>query len=821
MIHPDQDPAGAAPDSGTEPRAEILIPWREILLVAFAYLCLLAVAYSNVFFQGKSLVYTDNFNPFDSRFLAQNYGDKFVPGGVWEKQHLLQSANFHDPGATWWQWEPAAEFLRTAIQSREFPLWDPYTAAGTQALANLTSALFYPPYLPVILAGNTAFLKNCYFLTTLLGTGLFTYLFLRKHALSREASFLGGVVFIFCGALAQNVGSLIGQAAECLPLALFMTRRFLDRPNAARGLTLAAVFAMISLASFPPVLIGLFAFTAVYAVLAVALGASAAGAGHGRLSLIAGFAFACLLGGGMVAFCYVPFLALMHATPQFAKLYHDAALFRLEPASLFQLFSPALMGGEKIFNQPLLTTRWSPELPYVGVASLAIALLAGTVRRRAADVLFWITAGSTIVLVLKLLGVEPIQSIGRLPVLSHVHVAFYFGIFLDFAVAILAALGLDRLLAGQASRARTTAALAVFAVSLFGLYTTAQAAGAESSPIPEVWRVQWRRCLVVAILASAALLLATTLRSPKARRLLGVALILLCSAEGILNTRYPRQRFWDVWKHPVPYVQKLQQIVGLDRCLGAGAMPANGGSAFGIFQLESLMAFNPPRIREAYRRYFTRQHGLFLAGGVALPSEDFLDRANIKFLVAQEGVTKFVEDAEARHYQTEFRDGSVRIFRRQSLPRYFFTSSYTVKPSSSALALMDRELGEREIVLEKSPETPAAANAAEDPAVEVPEFHRNSFSLRLVAPRPGLVYCSESYFPGWTARVNGKPAEILAANYAFRAVSVPRGPVEVDMSYWPRGLTVGLVVTGLSVLTAAGIALAALFRQRRRAPGRG
>ncbi len=89
--------------------------------------------------------------------------------------------------------------------------------------------------------------------------------------------------------------------------------------------------------------------------------------------------------------------------------------------------------------------------------------------------------------------------------------------------------------------------------------------------------------------------------------------------------------------------------------------------------------------------------------------------------------------------------------------------------------------------------------------------------LHFVAPRPGLVYCSESYFPGWAARVNGNPAKILAANYAFRAVAVPSGPVEVDMSYWPRGFTVGLLVTGLSVLTAAGIALAAFLRKRRSA----
>ena len=179
----------------------------------------------------------------------------------------------------------------------------------------------------------------------------------------------------------------------------------------------------------------------------------------------------------------------------------------------------------------------------------------------------------------------------------------------------------------------------------------------------------------------------------------------------------------------------------------------------------------------------------------------------------------FIRAAESRHYEAEFRDGFVRVFRRETLPRYFFTSAYTVTTSSVALALLDKRLGEREIVLEEPPGAHSAENAPEDPPVEVREFHRNSYSLHLLAPRPGLVYCSESYFPGWTAKVNGKPAKILAANYAFRAVEVPSGPVDVEMAYWPRGFTAGLVITGLSLLAAAGIGLAACLRRRRETTG--
>ena len=74
----------------------------------------------------------------------------------------------------------------------------------------------------------------------------------------------------------------------------------------------------------------------------------------------------------------------------------------------------------------------------------------------------------------------------------------------------------------------------------------------------------------------------------------------------------------------------------------------------------------------------------------------------------------------------------------------------------------------------------------------------------LVAPRPGFVYWSATFFPGWRVKVNGRTAAIRVANYAFRAVEVPAGPVELRFSYWPEGLSVGLAV---SALCAAALAV--------------
>jgi uncharacterized membrane protein YfhO len=45
---------------------------------------------------------------------------------------------------------------------------------------------------------------------------------------------------------------------------------------------------------------------------------------------------------------------------------------------------------------------------------------------------------------------------------------------------------------------------------------------------------------------------------------------------------------------------------------------------------------------------------------------------------------------------------------------------------------------------------------------------------------------ADTDFPGWTARVNGSPVEILNVNLAFKGVVVPAGEVELSLRYEPR-----------------------------------
>ncbi len=76
----------------------------------------------------------------------------------------------------------------------------------------------------------------------------------------------------------------------------------------------------------------------------------------------------------------------------------------------------------------------------------------------------------------------------------------------------------------------------------------------------------------------------------------------------------------------------------------------------------------------------------------------------------------------------------------------------------------------------------------------------------------GMAVISDSWFPGWSATVDGKPARIHEAYASIRGVVVPKGRHRIEMRYRPLSVYLGGLMTACGLLTAAGLA----WRARRR-----
>ncbi|MBQ9461488.1 MAG: YfhO family protein [Clostridia bacterium] len=96
------------------------------------------------------------------------------------------------------------------------------------------------------------------------------------------------------------------------------------------------------------------------------------------------------------------------------------------------------------------------------------------------------------------------------------------------------------------------------------------------------------------------------------------------------------------------------------------------------------------------------------------------------------------------------------------------------------------------------------------------DFYTNGFDAEIkTGDSPELVVFTVPYESGWTAEVNGKPAEIEKVDVGFMAVKVPANTnSSITFTYQTPGLMIGLIVSG------AGIVLFILYMILWRVPKR-
>lgn len=83
----------------------------------------------------------------------------------------------------------------------------------------------------------------------------------------------------------------------------------------------------------------------------------------------------------------------------------------------------------------------------------------------------------------------------------------------------------------------------------------------------------------------------------------------------------------------------------------------------------------------------------------------------------------------------------------------------------------------------------------------------NDAWYRADAPCDGMVVFAETYYRGWTAQVDGKPAPIVPADYAFSAVAVGKGAHVIERRYFPPRLVAGAVCSALGLILLVPIDL--------------
>lgn len=722
---------------------------------------------------------------------------------------------------------PIYRFAAASLSSGDLPLWNPHLYVGAPFLADMQTGLFYPPNLLLFLLSPNFAYKALEWMAVLhiYLAGLFMYLCLRYlepgRPLRMTAALLGAVAYMFSDMFAVHFGNLnLIAVAAWLPLIFLLFWRALRMRRLGLAAGAGVAFGLSTLEGHLQITlyIGL--------ALAVAMVVEASLCHRSRRGWAWSFlalALTAAVAIGLASLVLLPAFEYTRLSPRAGLAYKDAARYSLIPGLLGEMLVPALFSSRE---PSLYWGVWDRvAVGYLGIFPLILAGLALLLRRGRRVALFVVLA---VVAFLLALGGESVVhgwAYLLLPGFGQLRAPARAILLLDFSLAGLAALGLDRLLGPLGRRARRAfnSAWRVLlwlggaAILIGGAWTYLVIYQAQDRDPVLFWRVSAAGSGVIwaVLMLGASLVWLAARRSGRLRRRvlgwLAVGLVFLdlatVAAYTDLGDKPPtsgydhpqiveflraepgffridsRTDVWDVWQPNLALLAGLYDVGGVDN---------------------PLVVADVARYLEGTGGRSTRLYDLLGVGYVLGSKEVTLDWD--KFSLAFDG------------------DPTVNVYRNESsLPRAFMVHRAVVADDQEdAWARIHQDAFDpaTTVVLESG--QPLEGPAGVEDRVQVVRYAPNALEIELEAGAEGYLFLSDPFYPGWKAELDGEPAELLRADYAFRAVKVPPGSHRVTMSFRSGSWYVGLVLTLLTVLLLlvfGGLALLRRGRQGRQQQG--
>jgi hypothetical protein len=722
------------------------------------------------------------------------------------------------------------------------PLWNPHISNGRPFLANAQSAVLslfsLPGYvLPVDVAlGWIAVLK-------LWVAAMGMFLLARALAMRFGGALLAGVVYGFSFWLVTWVAYPHASVWAWIPWLLLLTDRLVRRPDLVNASGLAALTGLVFVSGHPEE-----SFRALFVTVAFfALRVAQARALRGPLLAFAG----ALVGGALLAAAVVlPVAELILNSADLDQRSGAGIDAHLPTKWLLGVLMPDYWGRA---TGTLLEPFQYSRAFYVGALPLLLAVAAMALRRNAERIAIAAFGGVSLAVVV---GIPPfLQILSRLPVFSTGHnnrLAIYWVL----CLALLAGWGLDDLTerAAQASRQAGRRTIPIIGAVLLAIpivfVATAVAsldhaagalkvaAGVTDPPWPlddhpeardivrlaslDVWivfggaaftlvalrlrgRVQAGPFVALAVLLVVADLLRAGIgfnpaidrddANPSATPAIRVL-------ERDRSARYVSQSLVDTPPNVIPMRFGLRDARGYDvpiierydrlwRTQLEPECPTQTASSLGPYCLRLFLANVTPTALNTLR---TLGVSAILQPPTAPP-------------LTLPGTVLAYDGPDARIYRIE---GTSRAF--------VAGAQQVVDGKDQALAAVtrprffDRAVAVTERRLAGVAEVSGSAQAPLGPARIVTD-EAERVVVRARSSKPGVLVLTDTYYPGWKAKVDGRETDVEQVNYVLRGVPIGAGAHVVEFTYEPLAWRIGWIT---SVLALLGLGVAVGVGRRRR-----
>ena len=771
-------------------RPLVLRLWPHALII-----CLALAFFGRAVFTGRVLL------PLDVLLLMVPW--KFHAANFPEF-HLAQNPML-DPIQQYYPWR---HFAVSTVKQGILPLWNPYAFCGTPFIANLQSAVFYPPnllflILPIGLGFTATIVLHCAM------AGLFMYWLLRTLDLTRLAALIGAVAFMFNGALVSwaEYPALGLWVMVWLPLILLVFEQAVRRKSPLLAIITGVCVAMQFLGGhlqYSAYVLAGFGIFVLWRLLA--------SQGRDRLRALA-YALASLtIGLGLAAAQLLPAIELATRSQRPALSYAEAIKSALPATHLVTYFIPNFFGnptaynywGHLAANRPGEPGLFMETCGYVGILPLALAFASIGLKRRgmpfflAVAVLSILAALGTPVYGLLYYGIPGFKQLAGVARILYLAA---------FGIAGLAAMGAEGLIQQPARLWRwfwLAFPLATLLAVSYGLtrfsrdvavlagYATAQLA------------------VLAAFLALAVALIALRRFARLPAAAFGAAAVAIVAADlFVFGWRFNPVNPRSMEYFSTPEVEALQKYTGGDRMLAVGTdslknwMPPNTPT---VFRLQDIQG-SDSLLWGRYLRFLKAVNAeapTFQWSNLDSPALDLMAVRCVLTTreIAAPGLRKVY-------------DGDAKVYRREtSRTRLSLLDSWQIADDEEILSIAAQDRlearwhgllsGPPRIRVERVTAAGVARIVAETP---------NRVEIQAPLPGPRLLRLADAAYPGWRVYIDGRRAEMLLCDYVFRAVAVPAGKHRVSFRYEPTSFRLGLFSSLLCLSLVAG-ALPCSLRRR-------
>lgn len=768
---------------------------KEIILVSLFLILITFVFFYKTFFAGFVPIPGDLLISEYSPWKAYSYLG-YNPGSFPNK------AQYFDVLRQLYPWKTLAIGL---LKTGEFPLWNPFSFSGAPLLANFQSAVFYPLNLVYFVLPQISAWTILILLQPLL-TALFMYLFTRKIGVSHMGSLFAAVSFTFSSFMTVWLEyNTLGHVILWLPLIFLSFENLLEKYTAKWILVFVFSLVFSLFAGHPQVFMYLIIFVFIYIIYRIA-----------KKQRLLFFSLLLFLSLGIGAIQLVPGIELIVNSARSSHSY-DFLIHKIliQPWQLIMLFVPDFFGNPATRNYYLQDT-YVGKVTSIGLIPLFFITLLFFRKKEGLTKFFLATAVSILILT----TLNPFSQLLyklKIPLILANSPTLAIFIFC-FSLSVLCGFGVD-------IWRKTTITLQGFIhwilpiVTVFIFLWIVVLLLPKVTFTPNLSTSFHNLTYSTAVLCMAIFLLLVGTLKTKRRYLILILLFLLTTSDlwrsfEKFNPFSPPQFVFPKTK----IFGFLKKESGINRFwgYGSGTIQANFATEYALFSPDGYDPLYPRRYGEFIQSStngkintdFTTQtrSDAVIAPGFGkedLPSNPYrlkvLDLLGIKYVLdrVENGSTEitFPKDRFLPIYQ---KDGWSVFENLKASPRAFLTSDYKV--------FKNKEEFERRFFAKEFNPSKTILLEEDPPNLD----YSNNQKLTLISYTPNrvvfqaktgktLLFLSDVYYPGWKAFVDGESSNIYRADYAFRAIYLPKGEHKVLFTFDPSSFKIGLAITGVTL----------------------